>query len=102
MSAPAVHCYVYYRIDAAHAVAARRAIADVLGRVEARAGVAGRLLRRLDEPLLWMEVYDNVREPGRFEAILDELVAAHGFGQFLAPGARRTIERFVADSGTEG
>ena len=102
MSAPAVHCYVYYRVDAAHAVAARHAVADVLGRVEARAGVAGRLLRRSDDPLLWMEVYENVREPVRFEAILDELIAAHCFARFLAPGARRTIERFVADSGTEG
>ena len=101
MSPSTVNCYIYYRIDVGHAIAARRAIADVLGRVEARAGVAGRLLRRLDEPLLWMEVYENVREPGRFEAILDELLAAHRFGQFLAPGAARTIERFVADSGPQ-
>ena len=44
-----------------------------------------------------MEVYENVREPVRFEAILDELIAAHCFARFLAPGARRTIERFVAN-----
>lgn len=99
MNASAVHCYVYYRIDAAHAAAARRTIAAVLARLEERGGVGGRLLQRQDDPLLWMEVYENVRDPARFEAMLADLLDTHRFAQFLAQGSTRRIERFVANAG---
>jgi hypothetical protein len=94
-----VHCYVYYRVDPAHAAAARRTIAAVLARIEQRAGVTGRLLQRQDDPMLWMEVYENVRDPARFEVMLSDLLDTHRFGQFLAPDSVRTIERFVAHTG---
>jgi len=96
VSAAAVCYYIYYRVAAAHARAAHRAIGTVLGSVEQRTGVAGRLLRRQDEPLLWMEVYDAVRDPIGFEAALSESLDACGFASFLAPGSERRTERFVA------
>ncbi|HEY7944442.1 MAG TPA: DUF4936 family protein [Casimicrobiaceae bacterium] len=101
MSAPLVHCYVYYRVDTAHAATARRTIAEVLARLEERVGVAGRLLQRRDEPLLWMEVYENVQDSVRFEAMLGDLLDTHRFSQFLAQGSTRTIERFVANTDVE-
>jgi hypothetical protein len=61
-------------------------------------GTVGRLLQAVDEPLLWMEVYENVRDPERFEATLEDLLAARRFGAFLAPGSERRAERFVAHS----
>lgn len=93
-----VHYYVYYRIAAPHAAAARGVIEAVLRALEDRAGIVGRLLQGIDEPLLWMEVYENVRNPERFEAILGDLLAARRFTAFLAPGSERRIERFVAPS----
>ncbi|HEX4524665.1 MAG TPA: DUF4936 family protein [Casimicrobiaceae bacterium] len=100
MIARPVHCYVYYRVDPARAAAARATIAAVLASIEERAGVTGRLLQRQDEPMLWMEVYESVQDPARFEVMLADLLDTHGFSQFLAPGSTRKIERFVANSGS--
>jgi hypothetical protein len=88
--------YIYYRVAAMHAAAARGAAKSVLRALEQRLGVTGRLLRRQDEPLLWMEVYNNVRDPSRFEATLEALLEAERFASLLAPGSLRHIERFVA------
>ena len=98
MSAVTVNCYVYYRVDPVRAADARRTIAEVLAKIEQRAGVTGRLLQRQGEPMLWMEVYENVREPERFEVMLGDLLDTHRFAQFLAPGSARRTERFVANA----
>ena len=92
-----VHYYVYYRIAPAHAATARGVIEAVLRALEDRAGIVGRLLQGVDEPLLWMEVYENVVDPERFEATLGDLLAGR-FTAFLASGSERRIERFVAPS----
>ena len=99
MIASPVHCYVYYRVDPARAAAARETIAAVLASIEERAGVTGRLLQRRDEPMLWMEVYESVHDPARFDVMLADLLDTHRFSQFLAPGSTRKIERFVANIG---
>jgi hypothetical protein len=98
MNAAPVHCYVYYRIDPLGASSARRTIALVQEGLEEGTGVTGRLLQGKDDPLLWMEVYENVLDPARFEVTLADLLATHRFSQFLAPGSMRRIERFVANS----
>ena len=96
MSAPLVNCYVYYRIGSAQATAARHALAAIMRALEERAGIGGRLLRQQEDPSLWMEVYENVHDPERFEATLNDLLAAHRFAAFLEPGSARKTERFVA------
>ncbi|HEX8010354.1 MAG TPA: DUF4936 family protein [Casimicrobiaceae bacterium] len=93
---PLVHCYCYYRVAPAHAEAARKAVRAVFRSVEERLGVIGRLLQRETDALLWMEVYENVRDPERLELALAELLAAHRFFACLAPGSERRMERFVA------
>lgn len=54
----------------------------------------GRLLRRCDEPTLWMEVYEPVADPpgaaGRIEALAEQL----GFAQVLTAGGSRKVECF--------
>jgi hypothetical protein len=90
------HCCIYYRVAEVHAAAARSAILATLHSLEERAGIVGRLYEGEDEPLLWMEVYENVRDTKRFEPMLNDLLAAHRFARFLAPGSERRIERFVA------
>jgi hypothetical protein len=91
-----VSYYVYYRVSAAHVAAARQAVATMLKLLEQRTTVSGRLLRRQDEPLLWMEVYENVRDAVAFDAVLAELLDASGLAALLEPGATRKTERFVA------
>ena len=59
-------------------------------------GIQGRLLRRDDDPSTWMEVYETVADPLRFEAALGRLLAQHGFDGCVAPDARRHTERFTS------
>ena len=91
-----VSYYVYYRVSAAHASAARQAVAAMLTLLEQRTSVSGRLLRRQDEPLLWMEVYEGVRDTVAFEMVLADLLGASSLAALLEPGATRKTERFVA------
>jgi hypothetical protein len=92
----AVHYYVYYRVLPTHAAAAKAALARIFAQLEERTGVTGRLLQRQDEPLLWMEIYEGVRDAHGFERVLSESLAAADFTALLAPGSVRKIERFVA------
>ena len=95
-SGSAVHYYVYYRVLPTHAAAARQTIARVLGQLEERTGVSGRLLQRQDEPWLWMEIYEGVRDGREFDRVLAELLAKADFSAFLVSGSKRRTERFVA------
>lgn len=93
---PLAHCYIYYRVAAPHAAAARAAILATMDTLAERAGIIGRLFAGESEPLLWMEVYENVRDTERFEEMLNDLLAAKRFSAFLAPSSERRVERFVA------
>ena len=96
MSSGPVSYYIYYRVAGVRVSVARRAVTAMLTTLEQRTAVSGRLQQRQDEPLLWMEVYESVRDPAAFEAVLADLLLANDFESFLAPGASRKTERFVA------
>jgi hypothetical protein len=91
-----VSYYIYYRVAGVRVSVARRAVAAMLTTLEQRTAVSGRLQQRQDEPLLWMEVYESVRDPAAFEAVLADLLLANDFESFLAPEASRKTERFVS------
>jgi len=93
-----VHCYIYYRVAAPHAVAARMALRATLHALQERLGIVGHLFEGEAEPLLWMEVYENLPDTQRFETTLNGLLAAHHFEGFLSPGSVRRVERFVAQA----
>ena len=63
--------YVYYGL-AGERDAALRIVARLLGDVESRTGITGRLLARCDDPQTWMEVYPDVADRSAFRAVLDE------------------------------
>lgn len=64
--------YVYYRISPDGEESARRRADTLLAEVERHSGVRGRLARRCDDPLTWMEVYDGVLDADAFERALDQ------------------------------
>jgi hypothetical protein len=88
------HCYVYYRVTG-DARAARAAVAAMMADLEARTGVAGRLLVRADDPSTWMEVYEPVPHPAAFGRALAACVRRHGVAAFACDGQRH-VERFRA------
>jgi hypothetical protein len=86
--------YVYYR--SGHP---EREISAVVGEMQAalahETGVAGRLMRRADDPATWMEVYEAVPDAADFEQRLAAAVARFAVDRLLDADARRHVERFV-------
>ncbi len=95
MSAPPVNFYIYYRIATAHAAAARAAIDTFMQALIEQFAVNARLLRAQHDPTLWMEIYENVADPERFQAGLADALDRAGFASWLSPGSTRRTERFV-------
>lgn len=91
-----VQYFIYYRVredldvDDAHA-----GICAMQCALNARTGVEGKLLIRLNEPSTWMEIYADVDDPAAFEAALAEAVAAAGIEDYIEEGSARHVERFV-------
>jgi hypothetical protein len=65
------------------------ALRSMMARLACRSGVCGRLLKKRDEPGLWMEIYADVAEPLRFEHLLRQAVDEFDVEMFI-DGARRT------------
>jgi hypothetical protein len=91
-----VSFYIYYRIAASYAADARATVERVIDTLTRQFAVSGRLLRAQDDATLWMEIYENVVEPVRFEAALNGSLAQTRFESWLLPGSTRRTERFVA------
>lgn len=88
------HYYVYYRVDPARSMEANAAVQQVGFEVEAELGIPSRRLRKRDEPMLWMEVYENVASVAAFESALEHAVNKSGLLQYLPAGERRHVECF--------
>jgi hypothetical protein len=88
--------YIYYR-TAADGARVRAAVAAMQAALAEATGVAGRLLRRVDDRTTWMEVYEDVADPDGFEQELAACVERFGVRALLQAGAERHTERFTAD-----
>lgn len=86
--------YVYYRIEPRREADARARVEVLLAGVAHEQGVNGRLLRKRDEPALWMEVYEGVSDAAGFEAALERACAGSGIAEVLLPGSARKTECF--------
>jgi hypothetical protein len=86
--------YVYYRSAAAPA-AVRTAVGAMQASLARATSVQGRLLRRVEDDGTWLEVYEGVTDPDRFERELAAATAGAGLDNLLAPGATRHVERFT-------
>jgi len=87
--------YIYYRVAPSEAARVRAVVDAVQSALRQNTGIQGRLLRRDDDSSTWMEIYEAVADPNRFEAALDRLLAQHGFDGCLASDSRRHTERFT-------
>lgn len=80
--------YVYYRVDAARVDTLRTEIENLFLKIQKEFGIHGRWLRRRDDPLTCMEVYEGVKDDKAFDALLEREAAKLGL--------ERKIERFVS------
>jgi len=88
------HYYVYYRIDQNDAPTLEPIVASMQARLRCQTGVTGRLLKKREEPSLWMEVYENVENAMQFEDALQRCVDRFEIEIFLGPDSVRKIECF--------
>jgi hypothetical protein len=86
--------YIYYRIDAAKTGACAVAIEYLFDAMHKKTGIRGRVMKKRNEPLLWMEIYENVTDDAGFEWELAEAVAGSGINKLLQPGGGRHTECF--------
>jgi hypothetical protein len=87
--------FIYYRVNPSGSGACEAGVGKLLAMMRKKTGIAGRLMKKRGEPLLWMEVYENVSNEAQFEWELAEAVAALGLQDFLQPGGNRHVECFL-------
>ena len=87
--------YIYYRVDTGQTAACAAAVQKLLAAVRASTHIQGRVLKKRNEPLLWMEIYENVTDEAKFEWALAEAVAGSGITALLQPGSTRHSECFA-------
>ena len=88
--------YIYYRVAPQHAKACEARVLDLIAALKQSTNVAGRLLKKRSDPLLWMEVYDNVRDDAKFELELEQASTHLGLTEYLQEGSTRRAECFEA------
>lgn len=89
--------YIYYRVDGRQTEAARARVSALQAALQERLGITGRVLKKRYESLLWMEVYEGVRDAAAFEQAIDELVEKVQFDEVLQLGSVRVAECFVIE-----
>ena len=87
-------CYVYYRVSELHATEASIAAQRITELMQERAGVSARLMKKVGEPLLWMEVYEGVRETGEFLSDLRTCAEQVNLEPCLQADSTRHVEIF--------
>ncbi|MEW5787368.1 MAG: DUF4936 family protein [Pseudomonadota bacterium] len=91
---PGQDYYVWYRVGQADRDT-ETAVRSMMGRLACRSGISGRLLKKRDEPRLWMEAYPGVADPARFERLMAQVLDELDVEMFL-DGPRR-MEVFLPD-----
>jgi hypothetical protein len=79
--------YVYYKVDQVRLAALRALVHELFQEIEKQTGVRGRWMHRRDDPLTYMEVYEDVKDEKAFEALLER--------EGAKLGVPRKVERFV-------
>ncbi|GAA5182857.1 hypothetical protein GCM10025771_33100 [Niveibacterium umoris] len=89
----AASVFIYYALRAGSEEHAAVSAVELLETVARRCGATGRLMRRADDPLTWMEVYEGVTDVQRLRTELDTALERSGLAAWLA--GPRHIEVFV-------
>ena len=84
--------YIYYRV--AQPDEAQMLVQRIQAELKDKTGIDGRLLRKRDDPLTWMEIYEGVADAGSFELCLSAAVRAANFAAVLKTGGARQTECF--------
>ena len=79
--------YVYYKVAPEQLARVRTALRALFDVIQKQCGVRGRWMHRRDDAATYMEVYEDVKDAARFEALLER--------EGAKLGVQRRVERFV-------
>ncbi|GAA5159028.1 DUF4936 family protein [Viridibacterium curvum] len=85
--------YVYYRVAPQQNAAVQAAVLRLFSLMQTQTGVAGRLMRRVDDATTWMEVYEGVGNAEAFSDALQQNTLVCGL-PVLLDDPKRVVERF--------
>jgi hypothetical protein len=88
--------FIYYRVAADRAETCEARVLELFSALKAATNITGRLLRKRSDPLLWMEVYENVRDDAKFELELEHATVQLKLSECLQEGVTRRSECFEA------
>jgi hypothetical protein len=88
--------FIYYRVAADRAETCEARVLELFSGLKAATNITGRLLRKRSDPLLWMEVYENVRDDAKFELELEHATVQLKLAECLQEGVTRRSECFEA------
>ena len=86
--------YIYYRVAPERAKDCEVRVLQLFSMLKETTTIAGRLLKKRSEPLLWMEVYENVRDDAKFELELERAAVQLQIPECLQEGSTRRLECF--------
>ncbi|UCH47425.1 MAG: DUF4936 family protein [Betaproteobacteria bacterium] len=96
-----VSCFVYYRVAPDHVAEASRAARRTLEQMRIQTGIDGQLMTKVNEPLLWMEVYDDIEDETTFLSAMRECVAQTNLARWLEGERQRHTEIFQTAAFTD-
>ena len=91
-------CYIYYRVAAGHVAEASKAARATLDAVRECTGIDGQLMAKVDEPLLWMEVYAHIADQAAFLDAMRDCTARSQIDRWLDGDGKRHTELFRSAS----
>jgi hypothetical protein len=85
--------FIYYPVNVEYASTLEARLRGVHSSLLLQLGVKGKLVKNVDDPLLWMEIYDNIVGMTAFEKLLDDQLTENGIFD-LVPNEQRKVGRF--------
>jgi hypothetical protein len=85
--------FIYYPVSGQHTSTIEARLRGVHSTLLLQLGVKARLVKNVDDPLLWMEIYENIVGMSAFEKMLDEQLTENGIFE-LVPNEQRKVGRF--------
>jgi len=93
-----ISIFIYYRVTERNWDEAETLIRAMQARLACRSGITGCLLKKRDEPGLWMEVYESIAQSEAFERQLAQLEEEFDIAMFIDGDRNREV--FEADHGS--
>ncbi len=75
--------YIYYKVPEEDWSSLYEKLSSIQESIAKKTGASVKLIRKLNEPFVWMEVYENVADHQSFSILLDEELAAANLSHFF-------------------